>query len=65
MDLCRTPESQPMDIEEQGLQQKEHPSNKAKEKAEIDKVIDMICAMFATVKLKRIWKQHPLFLKFM
>ncbi|MCI66297.1 hypothetical protein A2U01_0087555, partial [Trifolium medium] len=51
-----------MDIQEQDLRQKEHPSNKAKEKAEIDKVIDTICALFATVKLKRIWKQHPLFL---
>ncbi|MCI33734.1 hypothetical protein A2U01_0054951, partial [Trifolium medium] len=64
MDLYVTPQSQPMKIQEQDLQQKEHPSNKAEEKSKIDKVINMICALFATVKLKRIWKQHPLFLKF-
>ncbi|PNX75530.1 hypothetical protein L195_g031467 [Trifolium pratense] len=61
----RGAEPQPKKILEQDLQQKEHPSNKAEEKAEIDKVIDIICALFATVELKRIWKQHPLFLKFM
>ncbi|KAK2368618.1 hypothetical protein QL285_081802 [Trifolium repens] len=55
-DLYRGTEPQPIKIQEQ---QKEQPSNKAEEKAEIDKVIDMICALFATVKLKRIWKQHP------
>jgi hypothetical protein len=55
-------ELQPIKIQEQ---QKEQPSNKAEEKAEIDKVIDMICALFATVKLKRVWKQYPLFLKFL
>jgi mRNA-degrading endonuclease YafQ of YafQ-DinJ toxin-antitoxin module len=54
-----------MDIKEQDLMQKKDFSNKAEEKSEIDKVIDMICALFATIQLKRIWKQHPLFLKFM
>ncbi|MCI11336.1 hypothetical protein A2U01_0032436, partial [Trifolium medium] len=49
MDLYVTPQSQPMKIQEEDLKQKEHPSNKAEEKAEIDKVIDMICALFATV----------------
>jgi hypothetical protein len=61
-DFYKGAEPQPMKSQEQ---QKEQPSNKAEEKAEIDKVIDMICALFATVKLKRTWKQHPLFLKFM
>jgi hypothetical protein len=61
-DFYREVEPQPIKIQEQ---QKEQPSNKAEEKSEIDKVIEMICALFATVNLKRIWKQHPLFLKFM
>ncbi len=65
MDLYVTSQFQPMKFLEQDLQYKEHPSNKAKEKSEIDKVIDMICALFAMAILKRIWKQHPLFLKFM
>ncbi|KAK2356293.1 hypothetical protein QL285_093638 [Trifolium repens] len=64
-DFYKGAEPQPMKSQEQDLQQKEQPSNKAEEKAEIDKIIDMICVLFATVKLKRIWKQHPLFLKFM
>ncbi|KAK2436690.1 hypothetical protein QL285_021663 [Trifolium repens] len=64
-DFYKGAEPQPMKIQEQDLQQKGQPSNKAEDKAEIDKVIEMICALFATVKLKRIWKQHPLFLKFM
>jgi hypothetical protein len=64
-DFYKGAEPQPMKSQEQDLQQKEQPSNKAEEKAEIDKVIDMICALFATVKLKRVWKQYPLFLKFL
>jgi hypothetical protein len=63
VDLYGTLESQPMTIEEKDLLQKEYFSNKAGAKSEIDKVIDMICALLATVKLKMIWKQHPLFLK--
>ncbi|KAK2383249.1 hypothetical protein QL285_070722 [Trifolium repens] len=63
-DFYKGAEPQPMKSQEQDLQQKEQPSNKAEEKIEIDKVIDMICALFATVKLKRVWKQYPLFLKF-
>ncbi|MCI42331.1 hypothetical protein A2U01_0063568, partial [Trifolium medium] len=35
--------AEPLPIKIQG-KQKEHPSNKAEEKSEIDKVIDMICA---------------------
>ncbi|KAK2428358.1 hypothetical protein QL285_026884 [Trifolium repens] len=62
-DFYKGVEPQPM--KEQDFQQKEQPSNKAEEKAEINKVIDMICALFATVKLKRVWKQYPLFLKFL
>ncbi|PNX70118.1 hypothetical protein L195_g057107 [Trifolium pratense] len=58
-------EPQPRKIQEQDFQQKEYPSDKAEEKVEIDKVIDIICALFANIKLERIWKQHPLFLKFM
>jgi hypothetical protein len=53
-DFYKGAEPQPMKSQEQDLQQKEQPSNKAEEKAEIDKVIDMICALFATVKLKRV-----------
>ncbi|KAK2368778.1 hypothetical protein QL285_081950 [Trifolium repens] len=64
-DFYKGAESQPMKFQEQDIQQKEQPSNKAEEKSEIDKVIDMICALFATVKLKRVWKQYPLFLKFL
>jgi hypothetical protein len=64
-DFYRGAEPQPMDVQEQDLMQKEDFSNKAEEKSEIDKVIDMICTLFATIKLKKIWKQHPLFLKFM
>ncbi|KAK2367940.1 hypothetical protein QL285_081182 [Trifolium repens] len=64
-DFYKGAEPQPMKSQKQDLQQKEQPSNKAEEKAEIDKVIDMICALFATVKLKRVWKQYPLFLKFL
>jgi hypothetical protein len=65
VDLYGTLESRPTTIKEQDLHQKEQPSNKTEEKLEIDKVIDMICALFATVKLKRVWKQYPIFLKFM
>ncbi|MCI25558.1 hypothetical protein A2U01_0046749, partial [Trifolium medium] len=54
-DFYRGAEPQPMQIQEQDLQQKKYPSNKAEEKSESDKVIDMICALFATIKLKRIW----------
>ncbi|KAK2350028.1 hypothetical protein QL285_098625 [Trifolium repens] len=50
---------------EKVLLQRNDNSNKANSKTEIDKVIDMICALFTTIKLKRIWKQHCLFLKFM
>ncbi|MCI35347.1 hypothetical protein A2U01_0056568 [Trifolium medium] len=64
-DFYRGVEPQPMKMQEQDLQQREPPSNKAEEKAEIDIVIDMICALFATIKLKRIWRKHHLFLKFM
>ncbi|KAK2382804.1 hypothetical protein QL285_070318 [Trifolium repens] len=64
-DFYKGAEPQPMKSQEQDLQQKEQPSNKAEEKAEIDKVIDMICALFATIKLKRVWKQYLLFLKFL
>ncbi|KAK2375058.1 hypothetical protein QL285_075975 [Trifolium repens] len=64
-DFYKGAEPQTMKSQEQDPQQKEQPSNKAEEKAEIDKVIDMICALFATVKLKRVWKQYPLFLKFL
>ncbi|KAK2396222.1 hypothetical protein QL285_057885 [Trifolium repens] len=64
-DFYKGAEPQPMKFQEQDLQQKEQPSNKAEEKAEIDKVIDMICALFATINLKRVWKQYPLFLKFL
>ncbi|KAK2451099.1 hypothetical protein QL285_010180 [Trifolium repens] len=64
-DFYKGAEPQPMKFQEQDFQQKEQLSNKAEEKAEIDKVIDMICALFATVKLKRVWKQYPLFLKFL
>jgi hypothetical protein len=55
-DFYRGAEPQPMDIKEQDLMQKKDFSNKAEEKSEIDKVIDMICALFATIQLKRIWK---------
>jgi hypothetical protein len=65
VDLYGTPESQPTTIQEKDLLQRNDISNKADAKTEIDKVIDMICALFATIKLKRIWKQHSLFLKFM
>jgi hypothetical protein len=64
VDLYGILESQPMKIQEQDLQQREHPSNKAEEKSEIDIVIYMICALLATIKLKRLWKQYHLFLKF-
>ncbi|KAK2382849.1 hypothetical protein QL285_070362 [Trifolium repens] len=64
-DFYKGVEPQPMDVQEQDLVQKEDFSNNAEEKSEIDKVIDMICTLFATIKLKKIWKQHPLFLKFM
>jgi hypothetical protein len=50
---------------EKDLLQRNDISNKVDAKTEIDKVIDMMCALFATIKLKRIWKQHSLFLKFM
>ncbi|KAK2443495.1 hypothetical protein QL285_014594 [Trifolium repens] len=50
---------------EKDLLQRNDISNKADAKTEIDKVIDMMCALFATIKLKRIWKPHSLFLKFM
>ncbi|KAK2397656.1 hypothetical protein QL285_059211 [Trifolium repens] len=53
-DFYKGPEPQPMKSQEQDLQQKEQLSIKAEERAEIDKVIDMICALFATVKLKRV-----------
>ena len=65
VDLYGTPESQPTTIQEKDLLQRNDISNKADAKTEIDKVINMICALFATIKLKRIWKQHSLFLKFM
>jgi hypothetical protein len=64
-DLYGEADSQPMEIKEHDLQHAKYYSNKAEEKSEIDKVIDMICALFATVKLKRIWKEYPLFLKFL
>ncbi|KAK2416318.1 hypothetical protein QL285_038719 [Trifolium repens] len=64
-DFYKGAEPQPIKSQKQDLQQKEQPSNKAEEKTEIDKVIDMICALFAKVKLKRVWKQYPLFLKFL
>jgi hypothetical protein len=64
VDLYGILESQPMKIQEQDLQQREHPSNKAEDKSEIDIVIDMICTLLATIKLKRLWKQYHLFLKF-
>ena len=59
-DFYKGAETQPMKIQEQ----EEHPSNIADEKSEIDKVIDMIYALFATVKLKKVWKQYSLYLKF-
>ncbi|KEH15623.1 hypothetical protein MTR_0718s0010 [Medicago truncatula] len=40
-------------------------SNKAGKKEEIDEVLDAIYDLFIVVHLKRIWKQHHLFLKFM
>jgi hypothetical protein len=50
IDLYGTPESQSMKIQEQDLQQREYLNNKAEEKLEIDKVIYMICALFATIQ---------------
>jgi hypothetical protein len=40
-------------------------SDKAGKKEEIDEVLDAIYALFIVVHLKRIWKQHHLFFKFM
>ncbi|KAK2414862.1 hypothetical protein QL285_037401 [Trifolium repens] len=65
VDLSGTPDSQTITIQEKDLLQRKDISNKADAKTKIDKVIDMICALFATIKLNRIWKQHFLFLKFM
>jgi hypothetical protein len=60
IDLYETSKAQSMKIQGQDLMQKENPSNKVSEKSIIDKVIDMICALFATIELNRIWKQHPM-----
>ena len=43
----------------------EEKTNEEKKIEEIDKVRDSIYALFINVQLKRTWKQHLLFLKFM
>lgn len=55
-------------IQQENLRQKSIPKNyfnKADERQEIDKVLDVIYALFTKIKLKIIWKQHHQYLKFM
>ncbi|PNX60475.1 hypothetical protein L195_g060199 [Trifolium pratense] len=40
-------------------------SNKVEKKDEIDKVLDAIYALFINFHLKKLWKKHHLYLKFM
>lgn len=57
------------DIQQENLQQNNFPksycSNKEYGREEIDKVLDAIYALFVTIKLVKIWKQHHKYLKFM
>ena len=57
-----------VDIQKQNLQRKCIPKNyfnsKADERQEINKVLDVIYALFTIIKLKIIWMHHHLYLKF-
>lgn len=58
-----------VDIQQENLQQKHVPrsyfNNKVDGREEIDKVFDVIYALFVTIELKKIWKPHHQYLKFM
>lgn len=58
-----------IDIQHEHLKQKHVPKsffrNKDDGKEEINKVLDSIYALFSTIKLKRLCKQHHQYLKFM
>ena len=58
-----------VDIQPENLQQKSLPKNyfhnKAYERQEIDKVLDVIYTLFNKIKLKMTWKEHHQYFKFM
>jgi hypothetical protein len=65
IDLYETSKAQSMKIQGQDLMQKENPSNKVSEKSIIDKVINMICALFATIEVHGVMETTSYVMKFM
>lgn len=58
-----------IDIQQENLQRKhvhkEYFSKKVDERKNNNELLDVIYVVFATIKLKKIWKQHHQYLKFM
>lgn len=69
--LCETPHSiicLDVEIKQENRHQKHYPesyfSNKVERIEEIDKVLNVIYTLLATIKLKKIWMQHHQYLKY-